>query len=77
MIDLQTDFDKHDSNGDGSLSRDELKQTMIKMGARDTSDANVNRVMKFYDFDGDGRISLREAQSGAVSGAEALIETGR
>jgi hypothetical protein len=77
MIGLQTNFDELDRDGNGQLSRGELRQGMIKAGARDTSEAKVSKVMKFYDFNRNGTISLREAQSGAVNGADALIRETR
>lgn len=74
MIRLQENFPTHDTDGDDFLSRQELKTAMIKSGGRNVTDSRVTKVMKFYDFNGDGKISLREAQSGVVSGAEELIK---
>ena len=74
MIGLQEHFDDFDRNGDDQLSHAELKQGMIKVGAKDTSDARVSKIIEFYDFNRDGQISLREAQSGAVTGPEELIK---
>ena len=74
MIRLQENFSTHDTDGDDLLSHQELKTAMIKSGGRDVTDAKVDKVMDFYDSNKDGKISLREAQSGVVSGAEELIK---
>lgn len=74
MIGLQENFDAFDTDADGYLSRQELKAGMVRIGAKDTSDKRVSKVIDFYDFNKDGKISLRETQSGAVTGPEALIK---
>ena len=74
MIKLQENFSTYDTDGDDLLSHEELKTAMIQNGGQNVTDSKVNKVMKFYDFNGDGKISLREAQSGAVSGPEELID---
>ncbi len=74
MLQAQQDFPKHDTDGDGRLSHSEVKQALIRSGSADTSDQKVSKVIAFYDFNKDGKISLRETQSGAVSGPDELIE---
>ena len=74
MIRLQERFPMHDTDDDDHLSPEELKQAMIKSGVNDVTDTKVRKVTEFYDFNKDGKISLRETQSGVVTGAEALID---
>lgn len=74
MLKLQEDFNVIDSNKNDSLSPAEVKQAMIRSGSTDSSEKRVQGIMHFYDFNRDGKINLREAQSGAVSGPEELIK---
>jgi Ca2+-binding EF-hand superfamily protein len=74
MIRLQQNFPAYDTNGDDRISRQELKSAMIKNHGKNVTDWKVDQVMDFYDFNQDQKISLREAQSGAVTGPEALIQ---
>ena len=74
MLKLQENFNVIDSNKNDSLSPAELKQAMIRSGSTDVSEKRVQNVMHFYDFNQDGKINLREAQSGAVSGPQELIK---
>lgn len=73
MIRFQMNFDDLDRNGDGRLSRGELRSGMVRSGVKDPTEHQVSKVMRFYDFNRDGYISLREVQSGTVTGPEALI----
>ena len=52
-------FNKFDKNGDGKISRDELKDILHALGSQTTSD-EVSRIMSEIDKDGDGFISLEE-----------------
>ena len=74
MLKLQENFNVIDSNKNDTLSPAEIKQAMIRSGSTDVSDERIGRIMKFYDFNRDGKIHLREAQSGAVSGPAELIK---
>jgi hypothetical protein len=58
-------FDRWDYNGDGYLEMSELGETMARTGNP------PERVMAFYDVNGDGRISLAEAQGGKMRVKEA------
>ena len=74
MMGLQQKFDLYDLDGNGLLTHEELTQGFIKAGIPDVTPEKVNKVIDFYDFNKDGMISLRETQSGQVSGAEELIK---
>ncbi|MFK7851991.1 MAG: hypothetical protein AB8D78_13530 [Akkermansiaceae bacterium] len=56
MIGLTEKFDRWDENGDGELSASELSE------AEQISGISTERILKFYDTGGDGKISLTEAQ---------------
>lgn len=65
MIGLLQKFDRWDENGDGELTEIELKPTEQVTGQP------ASKVISFYDTDGDGRISLKEAQQGLSRSSEA------
>jgi Ca2+-binding EF-hand superfamily protein len=73
MIGLQQKFDLIDTDGDGYLSRAEIIDGFDDIGVVDQSPETVDAIIAFYDFNKDGKLSLRETQSGAVTGPEALI----
>ena len=74
MIGLQEKFDLIDIDGDGYLTKKELMDGFDDLGVITQTPETADKIIKFYDFDKDGRISLREAQSGAVTGPDVLIE---
>ncbi|MFK7852234.1 MAG: EF-hand domain-containing protein [Akkermansiaceae bacterium] len=74
MIGLQQKFDLIDTDGDGYLTKSEIIAGYDSLGVVTQTSETADKIIKFYDFDGDGRISLREAQSGAVTGPEILIK---
>jgi hypothetical protein len=65
MIGLLEKFDRWDDNGDGQLDQAELDA-----GLKGT-EHKAERVIAFYDTDGNDRVSLREAQAGYHRAAEA------
>jgi hypothetical protein len=73
MIGLLEKFDRWDYNGDGELNLDELVT-----GLKGT-DFKPDRVIDFYDTNGNRRISLREAQEGyqRANEADAIVEARR
>ncbi|MEM1082715.1 MAG: EF-hand domain-containing protein [Verrucomicrobiota bacterium] len=73
MIGLQQKFDLIDTDGDGYLTRDEIVAGFDQIGVVDQSPETVDAIIDFYDFNKDGKLTLRETQSGAVTGPEALI----
>jgi hypothetical protein len=58
MIGLLEKFDRWDYNGDGKLTASELGEA-TKLSGVPAAD-----IIKFYDTNGDGGITLREAQAG-------------
>ncbi len=52
-------FNKFDKNGDGKISRSELKEMFIALGSKTTSE-EVRRMMEEIDQNGDGYIDLKE-----------------
>lgn len=58
MIGLLEKFDRWDYNGDGRLTRDELAP------ATKLSGVPAAEILEFYDTNGDGGITLLEAQAG-------------
>ncbi|MGB1128784.1 MAG: EF-hand domain-containing protein [Haloferula sp.] len=73
MIGLQQKFDLLDTNGDGYLTKPEIIAGYDELGVVNQTDETTDAIIKFYDFDKDGRVSLREAQSGAVTGPDELL----
>ena len=73
MIGLQQKFDLIDTDGDGYLTRAEIIAGFDDIGVVDQSPETVDAIIDFYDFNKDGKLTLRETQSGAVTGPEELI----
>jgi hypothetical protein len=73
MIGLQQKFDLIDLDGDGYLTKQEIIGGFDDLGVVNQTPETADAIIAFYDFDGDQRVSLREAQSGAVSGADELL----
>lgn len=65
MIGLMEKFDRWDEDGNGKLKHSELTKGLIG------TDHNPTNVLKFYDTNRDGSISLREAQAGYSRADEA------
>lgn len=58
LIGLLEKFDRWDYNGDGYLDARELAP------AEKLSGHSPAKILEFYDTNGDGKITLREAQAG-------------
>ncbi|KAL4613958.1 hypothetical protein ACB092_07G020200 [Castanea dentata] len=67
-------FNKFDKNGDGKISRDELKDILHALGSRTTTD-EVSRIMSEIDKDGDGFISLDEFAEFHMGGSSSESST--
>ncbi|XVF71448.1 hypothetical protein PTKIN_Ptkin12aG0038300 [Pterospermum kingtungense] len=52
-------FNKFDKNGDGKISRDELKSILSALGSTPSSD-EVDKIMSEMDKDGNGYVDLDE-----------------
>jgi hypothetical protein len=68
MYGLVQKFDRFDYDGDGFLTRAELQEGVAESGSLNLTEEEWQRVMKAYDTNRDGRISRREAQTGADRG---------
>ncbi len=65
MLGLMEKFDRWDDNGDGELSIREINTGIA--GIQGSSKAVTYKgadVVKYYDKDGDNKVSLHEAQAG-------------
>lgn len=59
-IEAQKLFEKFDSDSDGSIDADELRNGLLKMNLADLPPSQVDRLIKEVDTDSDGVISLEE-----------------
>lgn len=65
MLGLLEKFDRWDDNGDGELTAKEIDHGVNRFkGTSMKVDYTGKEVVKFYDTDGNGGVSLREAQAG-------------
>ena len=68
-IDANMLFSKFDSDSDGSINADELKDGLLKMNLADLPPSQIDRLISEVDTDGDGVISLEELVA-AINGEE-------
>ena len=59
-IEVSALFTKMDSDGDGSIDADELKDGLLKLNLADLPPSQVDRLVEQFDSDNDGQISLEE-----------------
>ena len=71
MIGLLEKFDRWDENGNGELTLHELRH------AKALSGQAPSKILKFYDVNENGGISLREAQAGYARADDAEFQTKR
>lgn len=76
MFGMLEKFDRFDDNGDGYLTRAELDAGIKARGIVQLTPAEMDKVMKAYDTNGDRRISLHEAEVGAKRGPQIFQEMG-
>jgi len=72
MIALLEKFDRYDYNGDGRLTRDEIRNGAREAEMHEVSARELDRAFAFYDTNRDGFISLAEANAGFRRGPEAF-----
>ena len=53
-----------DTNGDGIISKDDVKAAMERKFEMQVTDANVECVLDAMDLDGDGTVTVSEAIDG-------------
>ena len=53
-----------DTDGDGVISKDEVKAAMERKFEMQVTDENVERVLDAMDLDGDGTVTVEEAIDG-------------
>ena len=54
-----TDFRAFDTDGDGKVSKDELRISMMNLGQRFTEE-DIDDIIAKYDADGDGSLQFDE-----------------
>lgn len=65
MLGLLEKFDRWDDNGDGELTEKEIDQGISRFKDTPTKVNYTGKdIVKFYDTDRNGGVSLREAQAG-------------
>lgn len=57
-------FDRFDYNGDGKLTKKEVRQGLRESDVHGITDAEINKGFAEFDTDKDGTISFAEAQAG-------------
>ncbi|KAJ8300902.1 hypothetical protein KUTeg_022421 [Tegillarca granosa] len=57
--DLKQIFEKFDKDGNGTISKTELKESLNEMG-EEMTDGEVDEMFRKVDFNKNGRISFRE-----------------
>jgi calcium-binding protein CML len=57
---FKTIFDKYDTDKSGNIEADELTQILTEAGITNVNPAEVQMMVKDFDLDGDGMISLNE-----------------
>lgn len=68
-IDAKVLFAKFDSDSDGSIDAEELKEGLLKLNLADLPASQIDRLISEVDSDNDGVISLEELVS-AINGEE-------
>lgn len=68
-IDAKVLFAKFDSDSDGSIDAEELKEGLLKLNLADLPPSQIDRLISEVDSDNDGVISLEELVS-AINGEE-------
>lgn len=59
MDELEKSFKMFDKNGDGTITKEELREAMIKFGEK-MSDDEISEMLEAADVNGDGVIDYNE-----------------
>ena len=59
ILELKAAFEQMDSNGDGFVTKDELKAMLSSLGDA-VEDSVVNEMMAVADLNGDGKVDFNE-----------------
>ena len=59
ILELKAAFEQMDSNGDGFVTKDELKAMLSSLGDA-VEDSVVNEMMSVADLNGDGKVDFNE-----------------
>ena len=68
IAELRKAFNVMDANGDGQVTKDELKTLLSGLG-EEVTDEIVDEMIKIADQDGDGKVNFDEFCKAATSGA--------
>ena len=68
IAELKKAFNVMDANGDGQVTKEELKTLLSGLGEEVTDDI-VNEMINIADTDGDGKVNFEEFVKAATSGA--------
>ena len=78
MLGLLEKFDRWDDDGDGELTAEEIDHGINRFkGTSMKVDYTGKEVVKFYDTDRNGGVSLREAQAGYHRAGEVNRQPGQ
>ena len=61
-------FDKFDTNGDGMIDSEELRQGLLNLNLADLPPSQVERLIEEIDIDGNGEIDLMELEQSVTGG---------
>ena len=68
-LSIKSLFDKFDTNGDGMIDSEELKQGLLNLNLADLPPSQVERLVEKIDIDGNGEIDLAELEK-SVTGSD-------
>ena len=59
VTELKAAFQAMDTNGDGQVTKDELKQLLAQLGEA-VDDSVIDEMIKIADVNGDGKVDFNE-----------------
>ncbi|KAG1712379.1 hypothetical protein DVH05_000127 [Phytophthora capsici] len=76
-VDLKKSFSHFDANGDGEITRAELKRGLVELGCfTDMEEEDFDALLEKLDEDGSGNINLSEFRA-LISGGEECTDSGK